>query len=70
MALFASAGVTVSLDGAEPVLAGITFDSPTSYSIDAGTGGFIQLNDGSSPATLTVDSGSHTIERRCNWPAG
>lgn len=62
MALFASAGVTVSLDGAEPVLAGITFDSPTSYSIDAGTGGFIQLNDGSSPATLTVDSGSHTID--------
>ena len=60
-ALFASAGTTVSLNGADPSLVGMTFNSATSYTIAAGSGGAIQLNNGESDATLTVAGGSDTI---------
>jgi len=60
-ALFASAGTTVTLNGANPNLGGMTFKSATSYTIAAGSGGAIQLGNGASPATLAVSSGSDTI---------
>ena len=60
-ALFASTGTTVSLNGADLSLAGITFNSATSYTIAVGTSGTIQLANGTSDATLTVSSGRHTI---------
>ena len=62
--LFASAtGSTIWLDGANPSVAGITFDSSTtSYNITSqGTGGVLQLANGGNSASITVSSGSHTI---------
>ena len=58
--LFASViGSTVSLSGANPTLAGITFDNATtSYTIAQGGSGSITLQSG---AGLAVVAGSHTI---------
>ena len=60
--VFASAGaVTVNLDGASPSLADVTFSGTGSYTIAQGSGGTLQLDNGASPATLTVSAGSDTI---------
>ncbi len=64
--LFAAAtGGTVTLDGASPALAGITFDnSTTSYTVAAGTGGSIMLQTAyplGGSATVSVFSGNHAI---------
>ena len=62
--LFASAtGSTISLDGASPSVAAITFDnSNISYTVSQGTGGgVLHLANGGSSASITVSSGSHTI---------
>jgi autotransporter-associated beta strand protein len=60
--LFASASDgTVTLDGASPALAGITFDnSTTSYTIAQGTGGSVTLQ-ASGQATVSVLAGTHAI---------
>ncbi len=60
--LFAAASGAISiLDGANPVLAGITFDnSTTSYTIAPGTGGSITLQ-AAGGATVSVVSGNHAI---------
>ncbi len=60
--LFASAvGPVARLDGANPTLAGITFDNAaTSYTIDQGSGGGLTLQ-GSNGAMVSVLAGSHTI---------
>jgi autotransporter-associated beta strand protein len=61
MALFASTGTTVSLNGVNPRLAGITFNSITSYTIAAGSVEHIELDNGANRATVTVSAGSHMI---------
>ncbi|MGO9113898.1 MAG: fibronectin type III domain-containing protein [Thermoguttaceae bacterium] len=62
--LFSSAtGSTVTLDGASPSVAAITFgNSNISYTISQGTGGVLHLDNGGSSARITVSSGSHTID--------
>jgi len=53
---------TVTLDGANPSLKGITFDNAAaSYAIAAGSGGALVLNGGSSAATIDVLAGDHAI---------
>src|SRR5208282_1490248 len=62
--LFASAaGSTITLNGADPTVAGITFDSSTtSYTISSqGAGGTLHLANGGDSASITVSSGSHAI---------
>jgi len=61
IAQFASAGGVITLDGVNPDLAGISFTGSSSYTLAAGSGGNIQLDNGGSPATINVSSGSHTI---------
>ena len=58
--LFATAaGPTVSLNGATPALASITFNNAaTSYTIAQGSGGTITLQSG---ASVAVQAGTHTI---------
>ena len=55
---------TISLNGATPQLAAITFNnSSTSYTIAQGSPGTgrVTLSNGRAPATITVAAGSHTI---------
>ena len=61
--LFAStAGNTISLNGANPSLAAITFNSSTtSYTISGTGGGVLHLANGGTSASITVSSGSDTI---------
>ena len=52
----------VTLDGASPSLAALTFSNSTaSYVIAAGSGGTIQLNGGTAAAAVTDSAGSHSI---------
>ncbi len=56
-------GATVNLNGASPTLAGITFNnSATSYTIAPGTGGTLQMSNGSSSAMIQVVAGNHSIQ--------
>ncbi len=58
----ASGTATVTLDGASPSLAALTFSNSTaSYTLAAGSGGTLNLNGGTAAATLTDSAGSHTI---------
>jgi autotransporter-associated beta strand protein len=61
--LFAAAGGSpVRLDGTSPTVAAITLDNTTSsYTISQGSGGTLQLNNGTSNALITVAHGSHAI---------
>jgi autotransporter-associated beta strand protein len=60
-ATFASGGGTVTLDGASPSVASITFNSTTgSFTLASGSGGTLHLN-GFVSAALTDAGGSHTI---------
>ncbi|MGO9115920.1 MAG: dockerin type I domain-containing protein [Thermoguttaceae bacterium] len=52
---------TVNLDGVSPSLANLTFDTTGNYTIAQGSGGTLQLANGTSPATLAVAEGSDTI---------
>ena len=56
-----AAGGTVTLDGASPTLASVTFNSAGGYTIAQGSGGTLQLANGASPATIGVATGSDTI---------
>jgi autotransporter-associated beta strand protein len=51
---------TVTLDGNKTV-GTMTFDSPFSYTISAGTGGTLVFNNSASAATLASTQGNHTI---------
>ena len=60
--LGAGPGGTITLDGASPSLASLTFDnSSAGYTLAVGSGGTLQLNGGPGPASLNVANGSHTI---------
>jgi autotransporter-associated beta strand protein len=53
---------SVNLEGAAPHLSAITFDGAAKYTIAQGTGGgTLHMDNGGSPATITLLSGSHTI---------
>ena len=55
-------GPIATLDGANPTLAGITFNSATtSYTIAPGSGGTLQMNGGTSNASIQATAGSHSI---------
>ncbi len=57
-----SANPVVTLDGVNPSVVGLTFSSSTrSYTIAQGSGGMLSLNNGSGSASITVNSGSHSI---------
>jgi hypothetical protein len=49
------------LDGANPSLAALTFGDAGSYTIAQGSGGTLQLANGTAGATLTVAAGAQTI---------
>ena len=53
----------IDLDGVSPSLAAVTF-SGAGGSIAQGSGGSLLLNNGPSPATLTVSAGTYTISAR------
>ena len=53
-----SAGGTVTLDGASPSLAGVTFSGGNSSIIAQGSGGTLDLNNGVSAASITVGGGT------------
>ncbi len=69
--LFASAtGPVARLDGANPVLAGITFNNAaTSYTIAQGAGGSLTMQGGNG-ATVSVLAGSHTISAPVHLASG
>ncbi len=55
-------GPIATLDGANPTLAGVTFNSATtSYTIAPGAGGTLQMNGGTSNASIQAAAGSHSI---------
>ncbi len=60
-AQFAGSGGTVNLNGASPNLASISFAGPGGYTIAAGSGGGMLLDNGLSQATIAVSAGSDTI---------
>jgi autotransporter-associated beta strand protein len=55
-----TANRTITLDGAKTV-GKLTFDSPFSYTITAGTGGGLTFSNSGGPATLIANQGSHFI---------
>ncbi len=55
-----TASRTITLDGSKTA-GTLLFDSPNSYTIAAGSGGSLILDNLSSAATLTSNQGSHTI---------
>ncbi len=55
-----TAARTITLDGSKTV-GQMSFDSPYSYTISAGSGGSIVFNNSASAATLTSTQGNHTI---------
>jgi len=59
----AAQGGTVTLDGASPSLATVTFSTTAACTIAQGTGpaGTVQLANGADSATVTVTAGSHVI---------
>ncbi len=60
--LGAGPACTITLDGASPSLGSLCFDnSSASYTLAAGSGGTLQLDNGPGTASLTVAAGSHTI---------
>jgi hypothetical protein len=59
--LDSSSPMTVTLDGANPSVAGIVFNSSAGDAIDQGSGGTLQLDNGSNNATITVAVGNQAI---------
>jgi autotransporter-associated beta strand protein len=55
-----TAARTITLDG-NKTIGTLSFDSPFSYSISAGTGGSLFFNKSGGPADLKSNQGSHTI---------
>jgi hypothetical protein len=54
-------GGTLSLDGASPILAGLTFADSGSYVLAQGSGGVIHLANGAATPVVTVAGGLQTI---------
>ena len=68
--LTAGTSATVSLNGVNPSLKGITFNTTGGgYTIDVGTPNSGTTLNGASAATVTVTSGTHTIVARSRWRA-
>ena len=60
-------GHAITLDGANPSLAGLTFNSGSNgYTIGQGTGGTLYLSNGANSASIAVSAGNQTI----NAPVG
>jgi T5SS/PEP-CTERM-associated repeat protein len=55
-----NANSTVTLDG-DRTVGSLTFDNPNGYTVAAGTGGQLILNNNGQPATVRAFAGSHTI---------
>jgi autotransporter-associated beta strand protein len=55
-----TAARTITLDGSRTV-GTLTFNSPSSFTLSAGTGGSLNFNNAAGTANLTVSQGSHTI---------
>ena len=56
-----AAGQTVSLNGASPSLAAITFNGANQYAIASGTGGTLRLASGSGQVSIAANGGNPTI---------
>ncbi len=56
-----SGPVTITLDGTSPHLGSLTFNSTAGYTITSGSGGTLNMDNGSSAASVTVAAGSHVI---------
>jgi autotransporter-associated beta strand protein len=56
-----SAAAAISLNGANPSLKSVTFDSSVGYTLAQGSGGSLTLNGNGGMAAVTVTSGSHTV---------
>ena len=55
-------GSTITLDGANPSVAGVTFNSGSNgYTIAQGTGGTLYLNNGGNTASIAVSGGNQAI---------
>lgn len=66
-ALTAGSSATVTLDGANPSLKSVTFNTTDGgYTLAKGSGGSVTLNNGGNAATMTATSGSHTISADVN----
>jgi autotransporter-associated beta strand protein len=59
--VFNAASGSVDLNGANPSIADVTFNSTGGYTIAQGSAGTLQLANGGGPATLSVTAGSATI---------
>ena len=61
--LFSSTtGSAITLDGANPSLAGLTFSSGSNgYTVGPGTGGTLDLDNGGNSASIAVSAGNQTI---------
>ena len=55
-----TAARTITLDGSKTVGV-LSFNSPNSYNITAGTGGTLTINNGANTASISVPQGSHGI---------
>jgi autotransporter-associated beta strand protein len=55
-----TAARTITLDGSRTI-GTLTFNSPSAFTISAGSGGSLIFNNGGSAANVTVSQGSHTI---------
>ena len=61
-ALGAGPAGTITLDGANPNLASLSFNnSSASYTLASGSGGTLTMDNSPNPAAVTVVAGSHTI---------
>ena len=56
-----STPATVSLDGANPSLSGLTFDNANAYTLAQGSGGELTLKGNGGAAVITVANGSHCV---------
>jgi autotransporter-associated beta strand protein len=56
-----SSATTVTLDGANPSVAGVAFEGSANDQIAQGSGGTLQLDNGSNSATITIAAGNQAI---------
>ncbi|MGO9114213.1 MAG: autotransporter-associated beta strand repeat-containing protein [Thermoguttaceae bacterium] len=56
-----SSPVTVTMDGANPSIAGVVFNDSADDQVASGTGGTLQLDNGTESATITVAAGNDAV---------
>jgi autotransporter-associated beta strand protein len=62
---------TITLDGASPTLAALVFNTPAGgYSLQAGSGGTLEMTNGALGGTITVASGTHSTAAPINLVGG